>query len=422
MMTSLGQRIRELRVKKGMTQIGLADGICTPSMISQIESDRTTPSYKILFGIAEKLGVPLDFLLKDVELDLADITKYKMAKGLVRAKEYGLAITQLQELLDSTDQQIPKMDVQVELAFSLLQVGRAAEAMSFLNEVQGLAILRQDGELLSKVYLHMGLDALKKSEYSISLYHTERALEELKKIELPDPALQAKVLVQLANVHEKTGQVNKAAECWNAALQVVEAEDRGKMMLKLADAYYRQKNYLKADEYATKATILLEEEENTRHNQDWKRRAVLLKRDRIDWRASVQELLAMTNHCEGAKVGELYADIATILLTNEAIDEACEYAEKARMSLPELHPCMGRVHQLLALIFFEREDDQKGQAHLDRALALFEQYGMTSELEEGTRKLCRLLNRQGKYEESARRWEQLHDYLMGDLQKRGIAL
>ncbi|ARU62642.1 hypothetical protein CBW65_17935 [Tumebacillus avium] len=421
MMTTLGQRIRELRVKKGQTQIGLADGICTPSMISQIEADRTTPSYKILFGIAEKLGVPLDFLLKDIELDLADITKYKMAKGLVRAKEYALAINQLQELLDSTDQQIPKMDVQVELAFCLLEVGRGPEAMAFLHEVQGLAILRQDGELLAKVFLHLGLDALKKSEYSISLYHTERAHGELLKIELPDPALQAKVWVQLAEIQERMGQVSKAAASWEAALQLVEDTERGKTMLKLADAFYRQKNFLKADEYATKAAILLEEEENARQNQDWKRKALLLKRE-ADWQASVQQLLELSATCEGVKAGEIFADIAAILLEHGETEEAMAYAERARMILPELHPVMGKVHQLFALSYFQREQEQKGQSHLDRALALFEKHGMTTELEDGTRKLCRLLNAQGKHEAAARRWEQLHDYLMGSLQKRGIAL
>ena len=58
--TSLGQRIRQIRMGKGITQIELSKGICTPSMISQIESDRARPSYKILFSIADKLDVPLE--------------------------------------------------------------------------------------------------------------------------------------------------------------------------------------------------------------------------------------------------------------------------------------------------------------------------------------------------------------------------
>ena len=39
-MFSLGQRIRELRMKRGIAQIDLANGICTPNTYSQVESDR----------------------------------------------------------------------------------------------------------------------------------------------------------------------------------------------------------------------------------------------------------------------------------------------------------------------------------------------------------------------------------------------
>ncbi|ARU63689.1 hypothetical protein CBW65_23695 [Tumebacillus avium] len=68
--SSLGQRIRELRLRKGMTQIELAKGICTPSMISQIESDRARPSYKMLVGLANRLEVPMEHLLKEVDLEM----------------------------------------------------------------------------------------------------------------------------------------------------------------------------------------------------------------------------------------------------------------------------------------------------------------------------------------------------------------
>lgn len=42
---SLGQRIRELRLMKGLTQVELSEGISTPSMVSQVESNRARPCY-----------------------------------------------------------------------------------------------------------------------------------------------------------------------------------------------------------------------------------------------------------------------------------------------------------------------------------------------------------------------------------------
>jgi transcriptional regulator with XRE-family HTH domain len=82
-MDSLGQRIRDFRLKKGMTHIELAKGLCTPSMISLIESGRARPSYKVLYAIADRLGVPLEYLLKDVDLDLEYTSKYNLAMGMV---------------------------------------------------------------------------------------------------------------------------------------------------------------------------------------------------------------------------------------------------------------------------------------------------------------------------------------------------
>ncbi|ASS76748.1 hypothetical protein CIG75_18590 [Tumebacillus algifaecis] len=78
-MHSLGQRIREIRLKTGLTQIELAKGLCTPSMVSQIESDRARPSYKILVALAARLEVPLEYLVKEVNFELENSSKYKMA-------------------------------------------------------------------------------------------------------------------------------------------------------------------------------------------------------------------------------------------------------------------------------------------------------------------------------------------------------
>lgn len=116
MQFSLGQRIRELRLRKGFTQIDLAKDLCTPSMISQIESDRARPSYKMLFAIAERLNVPLEQLLLDVDLNMEYISTYKMARAMVRAKEYASAIPLLREVMETPRAQISTMDLLFEWA------------------------------------------------------------------------------------------------------------------------------------------------------------------------------------------------------------------------------------------------------------------------------------------------------------------
>jgi transcriptional regulator with XRE-family HTH domain len=59
-MTPLGQRLRALRLERGLQQRQLADQAgLTPSMVSQIESGRLTPSLHTLGRLAAALGVPI---------------------------------------------------------------------------------------------------------------------------------------------------------------------------------------------------------------------------------------------------------------------------------------------------------------------------------------------------------------------------
>jgi transcriptional regulator with XRE-family HTH domain len=59
-MTSLGQRIKALRLERELQQRQLAEKAeLTPSMVSQIESGRLTPSLHTLGKIAAALSVPI---------------------------------------------------------------------------------------------------------------------------------------------------------------------------------------------------------------------------------------------------------------------------------------------------------------------------------------------------------------------------
>src|SRR5689334_14934649 len=100
---SLGQKIREWRMRKGITQTELAEGLVTPSMISQIESDKANPSFKLLEGISRKLNVPIDEFLMDMQEQLEEDTRYKLAKSLMGSKDYAKAI-QVLESLQGTDE------------------------------------------------------------------------------------------------------------------------------------------------------------------------------------------------------------------------------------------------------------------------------------------------------------------------------
>jgi transcriptional regulator with XRE-family HTH domain len=427
-MELLGQRIRELRMKRGFTQIELAKGLCTPSMISQIESDRARPSYKILVALAERLGVPLEHLLKEVNLDLEHTSKYKMAMGMVRAKEYQTAIPLLEELLLTEHHRIQKENLLLELALCHLEMGNAAEAEEKLNELYAWANSCQDEHLLATFLLYVGKVAIIKNEYSVAIFHTQRALDELQKAKEIDPELHAKVLLQLAGIHDKAGKTAEAVKYYESAMLLSQGsiEERGKACLRLAEAYVRQKNFEKAEEYASKACLLLDELANREERLEWQRRLIMLKREKVDGKTAVEELLqiaeAYERDADHTKAGEVYTDIAQIWLENHEFDKACAYAEKAKRRLPPAHPDMGRVNRVLAFVSFNRDYSEKGEKQLDNAIQIFMNHGKVAELEEVTLEMCRYLNEKGRHKEAFERMEQFHHCLMKKLDQRGIMI
>lgn len=62
---TLGQKVKEARIAKQMTQKELAGSFITRNMLSQIENDNATPSIKTIEYIASVLNKPISFFMND---------------------------------------------------------------------------------------------------------------------------------------------------------------------------------------------------------------------------------------------------------------------------------------------------------------------------------------------------------------------
>ena len=67
---TVGEKVRELRVAKMMSQSELAGNYITRNMISCIENGTATPSLSTVFYLAKRLGVSVGYLLAEGEDDL----------------------------------------------------------------------------------------------------------------------------------------------------------------------------------------------------------------------------------------------------------------------------------------------------------------------------------------------------------------
>lgn len=101
----LGQRIKEARLAKKMTQSEVVGSFITRNMLSQIESGTATPSMKTLSYLAQVLDIPLSALLAGTDPEAsADGFSYasdstSASAGIMReASRYAAAVPELSPL------------------------------------------------------------------------------------------------------------------------------------------------------------------------------------------------------------------------------------------------------------------------------------------------------------------------------------
>src|SRR5690625_2850003 len=68
----IGKRIYELRVHLNMTQKELCEGICTQAYISKIENGSLAIAADILFQIADRLGVDINYFYDSTNINRMD--------------------------------------------------------------------------------------------------------------------------------------------------------------------------------------------------------------------------------------------------------------------------------------------------------------------------------------------------------------
>lgn len=173
-MSSLsGQRIRELRQERGLTQTELAKGIVTPSMISQIEAGKAHPSESLLKELAKRLDVAEE----DLSLTPA---KDEALSGRVEVIGACLALGRLQEAEDLLQSVFDPPSGTLELHYLhgklLLLRRRFSEAFAALDQALHLARDQRRSELMPELLMYQGDVLFAIGEVDVTIHVYEQAL------------------------------------------------------------------------------------------------------------------------------------------------------------------------------------------------------------------------------------------------------
>jgi transcriptional regulator with XRE-family HTH domain len=134
---TIGQRLKRLRLERGLSQRELAAPGVSYAYISRIEAGTRQPSVKALRKLAAKLGVSADFLETGAELDPADTRELRLA-------DLELAV----RLRD------PDESVEAGLREVLDEAARAADvAVAFRARVALAAVLEERNDLAGAIAL-----------------------------------------------------------------------------------------------------------------------------------------------------------------------------------------------------------------------------------------------------------------------------
>ncbi len=174
---TLGAKIRALRLAKGLTQGELTRGEITPGLISQIESDRIAPSFRVISLLAEQLGVAPQEIMSDVEARASQLQTLRQARELLGAGRGAAAAVLLQQLTESELCYIPLMELTVDLAYAHRLAGRLEEAADLYELVEQHALANNDQMLGHICMSRMGELHYSQGRLSIAAYAYRKALE-----------------------------------------------------------------------------------------------------------------------------------------------------------------------------------------------------------------------------------------------------
>ncbi|MEB8802728.1 helix-turn-helix domain-containing protein [Bacillus cereus] len=216
----LGITIKELRIKKNISQSELCHGICSQSQISKIEKGVIYPSSILLYQLSERLGIdPNNIFALTQNKKLKYVENIKcVIKDCLKQKQYNELYEIVKKEKDEKNFQA-KEDKQFLLwheAIAIFEANRSIKtALKLLNNALKLTLTNVDflSEREIDIMQTMSIFYAENKEYDKSITILRRCLTNFNKLDFPrDKAIKLKIIFNLAKCLGMTYQYEEAVK------------------------------------------------------------------------------------------------------------------------------------------------------------------------------------------------------------------
>lgn len=219
---SLGQRIRQLRQSRGLTQQQLGGGKLSKSFISLVERERTKPSVETLVFFAQRLGTSVDALLgQGGHLpEMAAESLLTISRDAVKHRDYTAAT----KILDAVRYLTEKFrldeaarEVQLQTAEVAIEQQDLPRASSALSAVQAACEHEKDYWRLGRAMMLQGWLKIRMREYPGAAEILESALVALRRARAGRDPARVQALIFLGTVLTHLDRLDSALRRYREA-------------------------------------------------------------------------------------------------------------------------------------------------------------------------------------------------------------
>ena len=266
---SLGERVRQLRIARGLTQTDLAGDRFSKEYVSQIERGKTRPTAETVEWLAGRLGVDASFL----EIGVSSSERERVESVIARAEAhieagaYDQTVAELAEVEPALQTvAAPELELRALLAESWARMyrGEIRQAVKLLDRARGLAEGASFTDVdRAQVLYHLACCRFKLNSISTASALYTQALELAERSALPADRLRSHIYEWRSRCYQRQRDWHAAREDAERALELAEGlNDRhtmGHVYFQYSLIAERTGNWVLARSYAEKAKAIYEE-------------------------------------------------------------------------------------------------------------------------------------------------------------------